>query len=176
MKTCTCLKSPCMPIQWTATIVFYNYLEDKRFGLVVREGLVENEVGAFLFPLFLPLCVHVCERELLWWTKGKKNSDFSPQNCNLMSPDTAYFLKYTYICIYIYMKYIYACSHSHARTQSCFGKKGYVTRHCVKWQSSKATELIFVNGSAGDITWLCFQFKQSNLGRTGWIRKRLLNC
>lgn len=122
-KTCTCLKNPCMPLQWTARIVFYPYLEDKSFALVVGEHLVENEVGAFLFPLFLPLRVRVCERELLWWTKGRKNSDFSPQNCNLIPPDTAYFLRYIYICIYIYMKYIYARSHSQACTQNYFGKR-----------------------------------------------------
>lgn len=116
MKMCTCLKSPCMPMQWTARIVFYPYLEDKSFALVVGEGLVENEVGAFLFPLFLPLCVCVCERELLWWTKGRKNSDFPPQNCNLIPPDTAYFLRYIYTFVYIFIWNIYMCAVTHMHT------------------------------------------------------------
>lgn len=34
-------------------------MEDKSSVLVVGEGLAENEVGAFLFSLFLPLSVCV---------------------------------------------------------------------------------------------------------------------
>lgn len=116
MKMCTCFDKFMHAYAITARIVFYPHLKDKSFAFVVGEGLVKNCIGAFLFPLALPVSVCERERELLWWTKARKNSDFFPQNCNLIPPDTVSFLKYIYTYVYIYMKYIYmhAVTHIHA--------------------------------------------------------------
>lgn len=114
MKMCTCFDKFMRAYAITARIVFYPNLKDKSFAFVVGEGLVENCVGAFLFPLALP--VSVCERESCYGEQRLgRTLIFAHKTIILFLLILSLFWNiYTYV--YIYMKYMYlhAVTHIHA--------------------------------------------------------------
>lgn len=130
---CACLKSPCMLMKWTVRMVFYPCLEDKSFALVVGEGLIGNEVGAFLFSL---PSASVCVWESCYGEQRVGRTLIFPHKIviSFLSTLPIFWDTYMHVYIFIWNKYM----HADTQTHECFQ---------------------------------CFQFKQSNLGRTEWIRK-----
>lgn len=145
VKMCICFHRFMRPYVITARIVFYPHLKDKSFAYVVGEGLVENCVGAFLFPLALPVCV--CVRESCYGEQRVGRTLIFAHKTNLAhkSYSSWYCLfSETYVHMYIFIWNIYICTQSRIFMHTkLLWKKGYVTCQPVKQQASRPTELFF---------------------------------
>lgn len=122
-------------ILWFHEQYFIPTQKSKALILVLEKARLKMRQNICFFPLFLPLCVHVCGRELLWWAKGRKNCDFFPHT-TVTPLDAACSVSSLYMCAYLCM------------TRMCLQSllwlhvQGPGMCSPGKWQPSKARELI----------------------------------